>query len=530
MKRIWRVIPVFFILAVLVFGLAGAAEAAEKTDPYRQQMLQGIREKQKVMEEVRARRKTGPAANGDSDYVYVDGPIDFACTGTKAPTKTLTFTATLTDGSDPADYDFLWYITDEERDQGGVLFVTHENTGRTQISYKFYSAGSYSAYVSIKHKDSGGSQLGFAVMEFDIADDGVNPTMEEAAEEIVDNCRGATKWDTALNLYDWLTENAYYDDSREYHGPDILFMHYGVCDSFSKAYALLLNTAGIPADRAFGLNHAWNTLQLGGDWYQADPTWDCGGSYMPGEGTEKDGWEGHDFFCVNAAAMKQIRSHTYEDGTQGGEHAAECVSMEENYYIHTGEWMDFGDYYYDETTYEYGWKTVPEQIQAALNAGTASGALEVWVRSGDGGASGFSGYQSILEEIMKCGLGKTEFLIGADRVRIKAEMTSTVNMNFRLAGWDIQETGTLTLPKSMTAVPAEGFAGSRATTLVIQPGCKTVGAGAFRNSGVRTVTLPASVTKIAADAFDGCGKLIFITDSPAAAEYAEGKGILVTEP
>jgi hypothetical protein len=82
----------------------------------------------------------------------------------------------------------------------------------------------------------------------------------------------------------------------------------------------------------------------------------------------------------------------------------------------------------------------------------------------------------------------------------------------------------------MTAVPAEGFAGSRATTLVIQPGCKTVGAGAFRNSGVRTVTLPASVTKIAADAFDGCGKLIFITDSPAAAEYAEGKGILVTEP
>ena len=98
MKRIWRVIPVFFILAVLVFGLAGVAEAAEKTDPYRQQMLQGIREKQKVMEEVRARRKTGPAANGDSDYVYVDGPIDFACTGTKAPTKTLKFTATLTDG------------------------------------------------------------------------------------------------------------------------------------------------------------------------------------------------------------------------------------------------------------------------------------------------------------------------------------------------------------------------------------------------------------------------------------------------
>ena len=76
----------------------------------------------------------------------------------------------------------------------------------------------------------------------------------------------------------------------------------------------------------------------------------------------------------------------------------------------------------------------------------------------------------------------------------------------------------------------EAFLNSGATTLEIPSGCESIGAGAFKNSKLRTVTVPASVTQIAEDAFAGCGKIIFITTSTAALEYAAEKGHFAVNP
>ena len=52
----------------------------------------------------------------------------------------------------------------------------------------------------------------------------------------------------------------------------------GVCDAYSKAFQYLMYRAGIPCIRAFGYshnqNHAWNMVQLHGEWYHVDATWD----------------------------------------------------------------------------------------------------------------------------------------------------------------------------------------------------------------------------------------------------------------
>lgn len=51
-----------------------------------------------------------------------------------------------------------------------------------------------------------------------------------------------------------------------------------VCDGYAKAYQYLLYKVGIKAHLATGTTnsggHAWNLVQLDGDWYYTDPTWD----------------------------------------------------------------------------------------------------------------------------------------------------------------------------------------------------------------------------------------------------------------
>ena len=333
----------FAVLLVLLLSVAANAGAEYPVDPtfsqmraFKQEELRNISQSQK---------------DGAKGYSY---GASVSISGTKKPTQTLTFTAAVDGVSDVSDYEFRWGITDLNRDAGGYLYYPQhkyydENNnlinpmlGLKTIKYKFYSAGRYQVYLSI-YKDE--SWIGYTYEEFTIAEDGTHPTIEQKAAQIVKTCKGSSNWETALNLYDWLTHHSYYDASLDYHGADILFYGYGVCDSYSKAYSLLCETAGIPVERCFGPNHAWTTLQLGGKWYQADATWDDPNSAQPGEGEAVSGYEGHLFFCVNAAAMKEISSHAYSDGSQEGEHAANCTSMDANYYIHEGLWKSFGDYY-----------------------------------------------------------------------------------------------------------------------------------------------------------------------------------------
>ena len=353
-------------------------------------------------------------------------------------------------------------------------------------------------------------------MEFTIPEDGVHPTLEQKAQEIVNECKGPTKWDTALNLYEWLTENCDYDYKYHLYGADIIFSGSGVCDAFSKAYMLLLNTAGIPSNRAFGPNHAWNVLKLNGKWYQADPTWDDSGT--------------HQFFCLSAKALAPVRAHSYEGLEQEGEHVEECTSMDANYFIHTGKWQEFGDSRYDDNNI-FRWVSCADQARSELAKGNTSFSVECWKQDSDWTASNAFSYPSITGAVIEAGLNSEDLFYGTDPVRVRVESTdNNTDLNVFISGWKIQETGTLTLPKSVTTIADEAFAGTGATTVILPDGCTQISAGAFRNSSVRTVFIPDTVTTITDGAFDGCGKIMFITDSTEAASYAASHGILVVAP
>lgn len=178
------------------------------------------------------------------------------------------------------------------------------------------------------------------------------PTVTEKAAAIVQQCQvDGDKWQTALNLHDWLTRNAHYDGTYSFYGAEgVLLRGSGVCDSYAKAYLLLCQKAGIPARRVTGKatnssgkpeSHAWNAIQLDGEWYLVDATWDD--PVIPGKETVTiTGSEKHEFFCLNDELMGLDHANDGKEFSNG-----QCNSLAANYLLKTGAtaWDSFGDGY-----------------------------------------------------------------------------------------------------------------------------------------------------------------------------------------
>lgn len=127
-------------------------------------------------------------------------------------------------------------------------------------------------------------------------------TVEEKVDWIAAKCRAAgisDEWEIALWLHDWLIYNANYDYTYTYYHPDgVLLNGTGVCQSYTEAYALLLNEFSIENRilQAPEMNHSWNLVKIDGEWCHIDCTWDD-----PGTG----GAENHDYFGPNDALISR---------------------------------------------------------------------------------------------------------------------------------------------------------------------------------------------------------------------------------
>ena len=122
-----------------------------------------------------------------------------------------------------------------------------------------------------------------------------------AVEEVEDTyglTAASSDYDKALAAYRYLTDNCTYDyymmnqsgnalvhmfDSVDY--PDeinyMLTYHKGVCFEYALTYQALCYVLGLECYVVTGNAggpHAWNMVQVDGQWYQADATWDAGDS------------------------------------------------------------------------------------------------------------------------------------------------------------------------------------------------------------------------------------------------------------
>lgn len=104
--------------------------------------------------------------------------------------------------------------------------------------------------------------------------------LDETIDEMVygiENNDSLTDVEKALLLHDRLAAKCQYDYTYSIRDSySALVDGVGVCDGYTKAYAVLLNRVGIQNERCVSdaLNHAWNIVYIDGKPYHVDVTWD----------------------------------------------------------------------------------------------------------------------------------------------------------------------------------------------------------------------------------------------------------------
>lgn len=240
-----------------------------------------------------------------------------------------TYTYTLVNASKAANVSIKIYACTLTSD-GRYQYYPDNYTSQTLSSsgtfkYKFTELRPY--LIIVEYTRSGKNKS----ITFFIDPANKTAALAKKINKIVQACRksGATsQYDIALWLHDYLINHAYYDLTYTEYGPDgVLLKGYGVCDSYSRAYQMLLDAFGIPnhrQDGAAGQNHAWNVVKLDGKWYGVDVTWDdpIGGPKKAVSGDER-----HEYFAIPDSIMGI--DHTYKI-------TYPCTATDGSYYVRRG--------------------------------------------------------------------------------------------------------------------------------------------------------------------------------------------------
>lgn len=153
---------------------------------------------------------------------------------------------------------------------------------------------------------------------------------------------GMSDYEKELAIHDYLVTHCYYSENADQNPGSEIYRAYGalvngnaVCNGYAEAYQLLLSCAGVECKfvtgSADGIDHAWNLVQIDGQWYHVDATWD---DPKPDLGKECV----HPYFNVTDEAMRV--SHVWEE-----DHYPEASSMEYNYYRRNNSYFtDFESY------------------------------------------------------------------------------------------------------------------------------------------------------------------------------------------
>ena len=156
----------------------------------------------------------------------------------------------------------------------------------------------------------------------------------------------ASQYDKVRYVYEQIILNTDYDlnvpDNQNIYS--VFIHHCSVCQGYAKATQYLLNRLGVNCTLVLGTvdsgdGHAWNLVQIDGNYYYLDTTWGDA-SYRLADGMQGtvDMWAvNYDY--LNVTTEEILRTHRIESEIP----MPECVSGEANYYVRQGMLFDAYD-------------------------------------------------------------------------------------------------------------------------------------------------------------------------------------------
>ncbi len=143
--------------------------------------------------------------------------------------------------------------------------------------------------------------------------------MQVKLDQLVDqaNTLCQTDLEKVFYVHEWLVQNIAYD--REHLSDDVQDDHNlrgallegtAVCDGYAKTYALTLRKLGITGVLVTSkdIGHAWNMVELYGNWYQVDCTWDD-----PVDGSDQLGYCMHKHLLCTTEEMNTNHNDDGDD-------------------------------------------------------------------------------------------------------------------------------------------------------------------------------------------------------------------------
>ena len=195
------------------------------------------------------------------------------------------------------------------------MYLNIETTTRGGVS-------TYDVYIN------SGNEVNYLTEEFSSKAevDQAIAQIEQVKNQILQNKTGNTYEDIKM-VHDYLVDNINYESSLSkqniYNIYGALVNRECVCEGYARAFKYLLDELNIPCIMVIGTgtnsqgeteNHAWNYVQLGGNWYAVDTTWDDPVVIGGGTASEESRYK---YFLVGREIIDQDHSPSGQF-TEGG--------------------------------------------------------------------------------------------------------------------------------------------------------------------------------------------------------------------
>lgn len=159
--------------------------------------------------------------------------------------------------------------------------------------------------------------------------------VDHRVEQLTAGLEGKSDYEKSLILHDRLCDAVVYEFSE--HNQTVigsLVLGASVCAGYAHAYQMLLQEVGIPCFYVVGHSrnqgHAWNLVQLDGEWYYTDVTWD----------DQNDDEGGTIYYAYLNNTYEQIsEDHTAEEWA---EYLPRTTATTHNYYVKSGLILEEG--------------------------------------------------------------------------------------------------------------------------------------------------------------------------------------------